>query len=124
MPLLVARRELWNRPDQTIIAAANVSALQLIDLLGLLLELLLLLLDNVHHKSTAEENSRLVDVVMLVAVSQSAKDSHFQPKQLGITGGEESYLSVPTPPASRRNVGPSCSVWPTHRWAKARRMWP
>jgi hypothetical protein len=31
---------------------------------------------------------------------------------------------VPTPPASNKNVGPSCRVFPAQRIAKARKMCP
>ncbi len=36
----------------------------------------------------------------------------------------ETYLSVPTPPASMIRAGPSCRDFPIHLWAKARRMCP
>lgn len=44
--------------------------------------------------------------------------------ETGDSTARNTYLRVPTPPASSRNAGPSWSALPTQRMANARRMWP
>lgn len=97
-----------------------------LSLLLQILNLLLLLLDNVHNKRTAEENRRLINRMMLVA-RNGCSDTMSNLENVAPWGEEwqeNSYLKVPTPPASSRNVGPSSRDFPAHRCAKARRMWP
>lgn len=72
-------------PSHCVLQAASSkhpSALQRSDLLVSLLQLLLLLLDDVHHERTAEENGWLVDVVMFVTDKDSLAGVHPQHTQL------------------------------------------
>lgn len=74
-----------------------------------------------NEEGTPQQNGRLVEALVLVALR--GKVSHTR-ASWGSSGQKISHLRVPIPPASIRNAGPSCKVFPTQRIAKARRIWP
>lgn len=80
----------------------------------------------VDHKASAENYSWFVDVVVFVTEFASVPMAISSDPRSPIHEGEHrrnTYLKVPTPPASRiKDV--SCNGFPVHRIASARRIWP